>query len=119
MKRLLFAALALIVTGSVARAGPIELSDAQLDQVTAGAFNSLSLTIFAPVTVHIHNQGPVGPTKVNVALSFPFTLINSTTNSTAVGLLSGQGGFGILGPRIDSAALSRVIGHTFTNIIQR
>ena len=121
MIRLFVTALAFVGMTSAAMADPVKLSDAQLDRVTAGAFNNLSLTIFAPVTVNVHNRGKVsGPTKVNVALSFPFTFINSSTSSSSFGIIEGGGGtFGILGPNIESSVLSRILSRTFTNISQR
>lgn len=120
MMRTILVILALLAMASSARAEPVKLSDKQLDKVVAGAFDNLNLTIYAPVTVNVFTRGKNNPTKINVALSFPFTLVNSTTTSSSFGIAGGGfGGFGILTPGIGSAALSQVLGRSVSNILQQ
>lgn len=118
------AALLIGAPFTTAWADPVELSDRELDGVTAGAFDTLFLTIYAPVNVFVRNEGTTatGATKINIAQVFPFTFVNNETQAGAFG--SGGAGslagtFGILSPQVSSTALSQALGLNLTRVFQQ
>lgn len=117
------AALMAGALSTAAWADPVELSDAELDGVTAGAFDTLFLTIYAPVNVFVRNDGSTaaGATKINISQVFPFTFVNNETQAGAFGGGGGSlaGTFGVLSPQVSSSALSQALGLNLTTVFQQ
>ena len=119
------AALLIGAPSTTALADPVELSDSELDGVTAGAFDTLFLTIYAPVNVFVRNDGTTaaGATKINISQVFPFTFVNNETQAGAFGVGGGAGSlagtFGILSPQVSSTALSQALGFNLTRVFQQ
>ena len=110
MKTLMVSMIALTALTSAAFAEPVELTDVQMDHVSAGTFQNLHLTIFAPITVNVLGNGQVGTQKVNVGFAMPIAIVDSNAISTS---------FGVLGPGGQSSAFSQALSQTLIRILQQ
>lgn len=126
--------LSIFVFGAMtemAMAGPMELSDAQMDYVAAGSFDNLQLTIYAPVIVNVTiRKGASTETFINVASILQFTFVESTSIAAAVSAPATRSSlavaplFGILTPNPHSTntgalALSRAFGGNLARVLQQ
>lgn len=110
MRTLALSAIALCAATSVALAEPLELTDGQMDRVTAGNFQNLHLTIFAPITVNVFGNGEIGTQKVNVGFAMPIAIVDSDAVATR---------FGVLGPGGQSSAFSQALSQHLIRILQQ
>jgi hypothetical protein len=90
MRILLYCLAAVGLLAGAARAEPVKLSDAQMDQVAAGLLNDFSVLSNFNVANNLQ-AGNGTTTHVNNAIVVPVALSNNTTTAIGLGLFSGSG----------------------------